>query len=64
MKMNGMFYGCSSLKEANISNFQINKYTEINGMFFECLDSLKICIKKQFLNINEVAFEKNPIYIF
>ena len=31
-----MFYGCSSLKELNVSNFNINNETKMNGMFYGC----------------------------
>ena len=35
-----MFYGCSSLKEINISNFNTNNATDMSGMFYGC-SSLK-----------------------
>ena len=35
-----MFYGCSSLKELNLSNFNTNKVKNMNNMFSGCL-SLK-----------------------
>ena len=38
--MGGMFWGCSSLKELNISNFNTNNVTNMYGMFQEC-SSLK-----------------------
>ena len=34
--MEYMFYGCSSLKELNVSNFNINNETKMNGMFYGC----------------------------
>ena len=38
--MNGMFYGCSSLKELNLNNFNTNNVTHMNSMFSGC-SSLK-----------------------
>ena len=38
--MSYMFYGCSSLKEINISNFNTNNATDMSGMFYGC-SSLK-----------------------
>ena len=38
--MNDMFYGCSSLKELNLNNFNTNNVTYMYGMFREC-SSLK-----------------------
>ena len=35
-----MFYGCSALKELNLSNFNINNVTDMEGMFSWC-SSLK-----------------------
>ena len=38
--MNYMFYGCSSLKELNLSNFNTNNVKDMRSMFFGC-SSLK-----------------------
>ena len=38
--MSGMFSGCSSLKELNLSNFNTNNVTKMDGMFYNC-SSLK-----------------------
>ena len=38
--MNGMFYGCSSLKELNLNNFNTNNVTDMGYMFYGC-SSLK-----------------------
>ena len=38
--MSYMFYGCSSLKELFLTNFNTNKVTNMEGMFFDC-SSLK-----------------------
>ena len=52
-----MFWGCSSLKEINISNFNTNNVTYMFWMFHGCSDEIKIKIKEQIKNINEKAFE-------
>ena len=46
-----MFYGCSSLKKLNISNFKINYTTNINGMFIGCSKDLRKIISEQNKNI-------------
>ena len=38
--MSYMFYGCSSLKELNLTNFNTNNVTNMSFMFTEC-SSLK-----------------------
>ena len=38
--MSCMFYGCSSLKELNLNNFNNNNVTNMSGMFIGC-SSLK-----------------------
>ena len=38
--MSDMFYGCSSLKELNLNNFNTNNVTNMRGMFNAC-SSLK-----------------------
>ena len=38
--MSGMFYGCSSLKELNLNNFNTNNVTNMRYMFYGC-SSLK-----------------------
>ena len=48
-----MFYGCSSLKELNLSNFNTNNVTDMRGMFNEC-SSLKELYVSNF-NINNVT---------
>ena len=35
-----MFYGCSSLKELNLNNFNTNNVTDMRSMFYGC-SSLK-----------------------
>ena len=34
--MSGMFYGCSSLEDLNISNFNTNNVTNMSYMFYNC----------------------------
>ena len=54
--MSGMFFGCSSLKELNLSNFNTNNVTYMYGMFSGCSDEIKIKIREQIKNIKEEAF--------
>ena len=55
--MRDMFYGCSSLKEINLSNFNTNNVTKMNGMFYECSNELKMKIQEQIEYIYWEAFE-------
>ena len=51
--MRDMFYGCSSLKVLNISNFNTNNVAYSSGMFYGCSNALKNEIKfknKNFIN--------------
>ena len=34
--ISGMFWGCKSLKQLNISSFSTNLFTNISGMFYKC----------------------------
>ena len=54
--MSYMFFGCSSLKELNLNNFNTNNITNMSYMFEGCLDELKLKIKSQFKNFEEEAF--------
>ena len=54
--MEYMFFGCSSLKELNLSNFNTNNVTDMRGMFYECSEQLKNKIKSEYKNIKEEAF--------
>ena len=56
--MGGMFCGCSSLKELNLSNFNINNITNMRGMFYGCSDQFKMKIKAQYKNLKEEAFHQ------
>ena len=51
-----MFYGCSSLKELNLNNFNTNNVTDMRWMFGRCLNELKLKIKSQFKNFKKDAF--------
>ena len=54
--MNDMFYGCSSLKELNLNNFNTNNVTNMFSMFYGCSNDLIMKIKTQYNNIYEEAF--------
>ena len=45
--MERMFSGCSLLEEINLSNFNTNNVTKMNGMFYGCSDELENKIKEQ-----------------
>ena len=53
-----MFYGCSSLKELNLNNFNTINVTDMIGMFYECSEELKMKIRNQYNNIIDRAFEE------
>ncbi len=52
-----MFNECSSLKELNLSNFNTNNVTDMYGMFSKCSDELKLKIRSQYKNFQEMAFD-------
>ena len=52
--MSFMFYGCSSLQELDLSNFNITKVSQMDDMFKGC-DSLKTVIMK---NCSDETVEK------
>ena len=54
--MYAMFYGCSSLKELNLNNFNAYNVTDMKSMFYGCSDELKNKIKTQYENIRAEAF--------
>ena len=54
--MRGMFLRCSSLKELNLSNFNTNNVTIMIYMFSKCSDQLKLKIRNQYKNFQEIAF--------
>ena len=56
--MRNMFYGCTSLKELDISNFKINDDTITIDMFKDCPNELKEKLK------NQKCFEKFKNKIF
>ena len=51
-----MFYGCSSLKELNLNNFNTNNVTYMRCMFSKCSGYLKMKIKLENKNIKGEAF--------
>ena len=55
--MSFMFWGCSSLKELNINNFNTINVTNMVYMFSGCSNELITKIKTQYKNIKEEAFE-------
>ena len=55
--MIGMFYGCSSLNELNLNNFNTNNVTDKNYMLGHCSDKLKLKIKSKFYIFKVVAFK-------
>ena len=62
--MFGIFYLCSSLTDIDLSNFNINNISEIDGMFYGCelLKNENIIIKdKKIFNRNEIF---HNVYIF
>ena len=52
--MNWMFWGCSSLKELNLNNFNTNNVTDMSYMFSRC-SSLKVLNLINF-NTNNVTY--------
>ena len=55
--MSAMFYECSSLKELNLSNFNTDNVTNMRYMFSKCSDELKLKIRSQYKNFQEMAFD-------
>ena len=54
--MSWMFCFCLSLKELNLSNFNTNNVTDMDYMFSKCSDELKLKIRSQYKNFQEMAF--------
>ena len=52
-----MFYGCSILKELNLSNFNTNNATNMSCMFYKCPNQFQNKIRAQYKNIEEEAFD-------
>ena len=61
--MTKLFYGCSSLKELNISNFIFSISTNIKYMFGECSEELKKYIRNTFNNLDNIIFEVNKDFL-
>ena len=51
-----MFYGCSSLEQFNLNNFNTNNVNDLFKMFDGCSNELINKIKTKYLNIKELAF--------
>ena len=49
--MSEMFFGCSYLKEINITNFCLSKVNDKNYMFNYCSKDLKNTIRTKFPNL-------------
>ena len=60
--MGSMFSSCSSLKELNLANFNINNVTNMGGMFYGCSDQFHNKIRSEYKNIKEEAFNEDNIY--
>ena len=54
--MSYMFYGCSSLKELNLSNFNTNNVRYMSNMFYGCSGEL---IKKINFNNHKESISLN-----
>ena len=52
-----MFYRCISLKELNLSSFNINKVQNMNGMFNLCELEFKSKIREEYDNFYDEAFK-------
>jgi len=55
--MSHMFRDCLTLKEVDLSNFDMNNVTDMSYMFSGCSDELKMKIRTQYINIKEEAFK-------
>ena len=55
--MNGMFHGCSSLKELDISNFRNSDLMDVSFMFDGCKSLKKLKIGH--FNITNVSEKRN-----
>ena len=55
--MSYMFSKCSSLNELNLSNFNTNNVSNMNYMFDGCSEELKMKIRSQYKNFQEIAFD-------
>ena len=55
--MGDMFYGCSSLKELNLSTFNTDNVTYMGYMFHGCSNQIRNKIRSQYKNIKEQAFK-------
>ena len=51
--MERMFWGCSSLEEINLSNFNTNNVTNMGGLFYKCFSLKELNISN--FNTNNVT---------
>ena len=51
-----MFYNCSSMKELNIDNFNLDNIREMIGVFSKCNDELRKKMKEKFNYLKYEAF--------
>ena len=49
-----MFFGCSSLKELNLNNFNTNNLTNMKYMFSKCSYELKLKIRSKFKILKKI----------
>ena len=56
--MSSMFSNCLSLKELNLSNFNTDNVTYMEGMFRGCSDQFKNKIRSEYKNIKKEAFDE------
>ena len=54
--MSWMFCFCLSLKELNLSNFNTNNVIDMSGMFDGCSKELKMKIRSEYKNFEEITF--------
>ena len=55
--MSYLFHKCSSLKELKLSNFNTNNVTNMSYMFSKCSNELKMKIRSEYKNFDEIAFD-------
>ena len=54
-----MFFGCTSLKDINIKNLNVDNVICMDKMFYGCPAELKLKVKEQNNLINNDAFNEN-----
>ena len=58
--MGGMFFQCSSLKELNLSNFNINNITDMEYMFYVCSSLIELNLPN--FNFNNVTYIRDMFF--